>query len=290
MKTTVPETSLNNNGRLDEILYYCAIMRMTAFPIDEISFTQPPMVFRNGLEWRWQSERREHYNLWISLKGRGSMDFGSKRYDVTPWTAFLFPPEGRLLGLADDPGEEMVNFSLHWLPKTGRSLESGSLPLGLKLYEIDTAQSLIQSLVRRSVGNDPLTEQESHWAALGLLALVWREGQTPARSSADQLIHGQIERILSGGDLFLTTTQLAAEAGLSRAHYSRRFSRITATSPNRFLREQRIRRACNLLKEQDWTIETVAEKIGYSAIYFFSRQFKRMVGRTPGEYRNLERW
>ncbi len=263
-------------------------MRMTPFPIDEISVTQPPMIFRNGPDWRWQSERRDHFNLWISLKGCGLMDFDSNRYDVTPWTAFLFPPESRVSGRAGDQGEEIVNFSLHWLPKAGRSLESASLPLGLKLYEIDTAQSFIQSLVRRSVANDALAEQESHWAALGLLALVWREWQTPPRSRADQMIHEQIERILSGGDLFQTTEQLATEAGLSRAHYSRCFSRITATSPNRFLREQRIRRACNLLKERDWTIETVAEKVGYSDVYFFSRQFKRLVGRTPGEYRKLE--
>jgi len=247
------------------------------------------MIFHNGSDWRWISERRDHYNLWISLKGQGRIEYGSTCYDVGPWTVFLFPPEQKIRGMVNEPREEVVNFSLHWLPGPRASLKNEPLPLGLRLYEVDTAQSLIQLLVRHSVQNDDLAAQQLEWAALSLLALVWREWQSPVKSQADRWIEKQIEQILSGGDLFRTTSELAAEAGLSRAHYSRCFSRITSISPNRFLLEQRVRRACNLLRQRDWTIATVAEKVGYSDVYFFSRQFKRLVGQTPSQYRALER-
>jgi AraC-like DNA-binding protein len=56
-------------------------------------------------------------------------------------------------------------------------------------------------------------------------------------------------------------------------------------NPEQFTIHARIHRAQRLLRETDLTVKAVGEALGYSDIYFFSRQFKQVAGRSPTEYR-----
>jgi len=213
------------------------------------------------------------------------MRCGDATYEVTPWTVFLLPPRMEIHGFSEDTNERIKNFAVHWLPLEPCDVFDQSPILGHDLREVDTAQSLMQSISRLSVHRDPLSTQQSEWSLLQLLSLIWREVQTPNESSVDRLIYRQIERIRSGEDLFLSVESLAAEVHLSRIHYGRCFKKITKEAPNQFLIRQRIERACMLLRETDWTIEVLAERVGYKDVFFFCRQFKRVMQMTPRQYR-----
>jgi len=260
-------------------------MNVVRFPVEAISITDAPMIHRNGESWRWHSMVRNHFNLWICLEGRGEFAIGGRKYPISPWTAFLFPPHLEVFGSGGERGREIVNFTLHWTPEESGILENPNGLFGVRLREIDSAQTLVRILVRQTVITDELAAQQSTWAGLSLLALVWREFHLPLESPPEGRIRAQIETLLGGESLFANTSDLAAAVGLSRAHYSRCFKRITGLPPNRFLVEQRMRRACNLLTERNWTLEAIAAELGYSDVYFFSRQFKQVVGRSPGSYR-----
>lgn len=52
-----------------------------------------------------------------------------------------------------------------------------------------------------------------------------------------------------------------------------------------FVISVRIETACNLLKATDYSVSNIAELCGFSDPYYFSKAFKKAVGKTPSEFR-----
>lgn len=241
-----------------------------------------PMIYRNAPPWSWQCPPRGYYNLWICHEGSARLEHADKGYTITAWTALLIPPQESITALSTSESPSLINSAFHWVPE---KKEYGLPFMYLNLRETDTANALIQGILRVSVFNDTLASQRSVAMLTALLALVYREWQIPWESSADSIISAQIERINSGSDLFASVRDLASETGLSHVHYVRRFKRLAQTTPAAFIVRQRTERARTLLRETDWTLEHIAHELGYSDHFYFSRQFRQVMGETPGHYR-----
>lgn len=84
---------------------------------------------------------------------------------------------------------------------------------------------------------------------------------------------------------FQAVRTVAQHFGLSRNHFTRIFTDFWHVTPQDYLIDQRIRRAKDLLANSDQSLEKIAEILGYSDRFFFSRQFKEKTGITPGSYR-----
>ena len=52
-----------------------------------------------------------------------------------------------------------------------------------------------------------------------------------------------------------------------------------------FLREARVRKACQLLRESSMAVVDIAYACGYSDPKYFSKCFKQDTGMTPKQYR-----
>ena len=82
-----------------------------------------------------------------------------------------------------------------------------------------------------------------------------------------------------------TVAELAAEAGVSRAAFARRFNELVGEPPMTFLTDWRLSLAADLLLEPDATIGSVAYQVGYSTPFALSTAFKRVRGITPKQYK-----
>ncbi|WP_405855736.1 AraC family transcriptional regulator [Streptomyces sp. NBC_00090] len=82
-----------------------------------------------------------------------------------------------------------------------------------------------------------------------------------------------------------TVESLAAEAGLSRAPFARRFAALVGRPPLAYLTWWRMTLAERLLRTTDAPLRTVAEQVGYGTEFAFSAAFKRIHGSAPGGYR-----
>ncbi|MFD3665093.1 AraC family transcriptional regulator [Streptomyces sp. NPDC058659] len=86
-----------------------------------------------------------------------------------------------------------------------------------------------------------------------------------------------------------TVQRLAAEAGLSRAPFARRFAALVGRPPLAYLTWWRMTLAERLLRTTDASLRTVAEQVGYGTEFAFSAAFKRVHGSAPGGYRRAVR-
>ena len=83
----------------------------------------------------------------------------------------------------------------------------------------------------------------------------------------------------------LGVDDLAAAAGLSRAHFSREFQRAFGDSPHAYLLTRRLERAAALLRSTDRSVAEICVSVGLSSVGSFTTSFKRMFGCTPTAYR-----
>jgi AraC-like DNA-binding protein len=78
--------------------------------------------------------------------------------------------------------------------------------------------------------------------------------------------------------------ELAAVAGLSRAHLIRAFRKEYHITPHAFLTDRRVREARKLLRQGKAPAE-VALACGFADQAHFTRHFKARTGVTPGQFR-----
>jgi AraC-like DNA-binding protein len=83
----------------------------------------------------------------------------------------------------------------------------------------------------------------------------------------------------------LTVDDLAAAAGLSRAHFSREFARAFGESPHAYLLTRRLERAAALLRTTDHSVAEVCLSVGWQSVGSFTTSFTRMFGVSPTTYR-----
>lgn len=82
---------------------------------------------------------------------------------------------------------------------------------------------------------------------------------------------------------------LAAKYGMTRRSLFRNFKKATGVTPHAYHIQTRIKYIMEMLEMTDLPIKNIAEKVGYSDIFYFSRQFKQHTNLSPGQYRKRNR-
>jgi transcriptional regulator of acetoin/glycerol metabolism/AraC-like DNA-binding protein len=82
---------------------------------------------------------------------------------------------------------------------------------------------------------------------------------------------------------------LAAHAGLSTYHFARAFKQSVGMPPHRYLLQQRIKKAAELLKQTEQPLTAIAQSLGFADQSHFSRSFHWLVGLAPSEFRRSHR-
>jgi len=83
----------------------------------------------------------------------------------------------------------------------------------------------------------------------------------------------------------ISLDDMAERSGMSAYHFARRFKAAMGRSPYRYVLERRIDLARSLLLESDHPLGEIALATGFSSQSHFTTTFRRMTGRTPGQFR-----
>ena len=86
----------------------------------------------------------------------------------------------------------------------------------------------------------------------------------------------------------ITLDSLCRWSGYSKTRLNQLFREYTGTSVCRYLMDVRMENACRMLRGSGESIYSIAMETGFSSQNYFSGQFKKYIGCTPGEYRKAK--
>lgn len=118
-----------------------------------------------------------------------------------------------------------------------------------------------------------------------LLVVILRHQINGHSSSATwRKIAPALEAIRKQPNIDWRTEELAAACGYHPTYFTVLFKETTGHSPKHYLVLERIRKAKHMLLEAE-TIEEVAEKLEYTSVHYFCRNFKTITGLTPTQFK-----
>lgn len=101
----------------------------------------------------------------------------------------------------------------------------------------------------------------------------------------DLVVSRAISRLHAEPSRHWTVEDLAAEAGASRTVLGERFAKMVGAAPIEYLARLRMQLAAERLRTTRQSLGQVAEAVGYESEAAFSRAFRRIVGVSPGAWR-----
>jgi AraC-like DNA-binding protein len=141
-------------------------------------------------------------------------------------------------------------------------------------------QSAILGLMHECQGlSQPAFMQQ--WADL-IHAYVLHFAQPMDEPDQLRMLWERVAANLKGG---WSLARLAHEAGYSYEHLRRLCRRQLGRSPMHQVTYLRMRRAAELLTTTEFTVEAIANEIGYQNPFVFSNAFTKWIGIRPSEYR-----
>jgi AraC family transcriptional regulator len=80
-------------------------------------------------------------------------------------------------------------------------------------------------------------------------------------------------------------SELAELCSISQGHLARAFKVSTGWQIHKYVAEQRVKAAMEMLGQKELRCEEVARRLGFSSPAYFSTAFRERTGKTPSDYR-----
>jgi AraC-like DNA-binding protein len=126
----------------------------------------------------------------------------------------------------------------------------------------------------------PALMREIHFRVLtseqgaAMRAALMQQGRFATIARALRRIHASFSEALD-------VDQLAGEAHMSVATFHHHFKAVTSTSPMQYLKSTRLHQARLLMLRNEISVAAASAQVGYESASQFSREFKRLFGRSP---------
>lgn len=151
------------------------------------------------------------------------------------------------------------------------------------------ARQLVDELQRGVAADSAFVERLAGIMVEQLLRVA--SGLAGSRLNPAALHLGRMTRVLewlrNNLQAQLTIQVLAAQAGVSTAHFRRLFSDSLGITPHRYVTQLRLQRASELLTQTDLPIARIASECGFDSQSHLTTSFSRVHGLTPARFRRL---
>lgn len=269
------------------------------FPFNIYPCTIPGDFPTVALHWQKSME------LIFIKKGYGQVQVSMEVMTAEQGDIFVIPP-GTLHAMRRMPGYEMeyenIIFDVDFLGGGAADvcaqeylvpLQAGKLLLPMRIRKNDGAYAAFERCLSE-------VEELCKWKQKGyelgvksamlyfLYLLVCRNPEPLQKETPDtERLKQVLQRVEQEYASDLTVPLAAQACGCSSSHFMRWFKQMTGTSFTAYLNERRLAAAAEALRHSDDKILSIAQRVGFSNLSNFNRQFLTRYGVTPREYRDL---
>ena len=154
-------------------------------------------------------------------------------------------------------------------------------PNGYRLQKIERGERVMRAFA-------PLSESKEHslasisalYSLLDILKDTMAEAPPDRETALYEDFRGHLRR-----DPRLTVPEYASLCGVSEALLYARVKEYSGKTPNELRREELCRRATELLRTTDRTVEDICDRLGFSSSNYFRKVFFEIYGKTPSQVR-----
>lgn len=238
---------------------------------------------------------RDHYIIHYIVDGKGIYQTGDKTYHLKQGDGFIICPEYLTYYQADqvEPWHYIwVGFSGLRAPRivkqTGLSQENPLFTYTEDRFFLETMRN-IGHFNKFSLAAELIRDSNLYLFLSKLISLCPKDSQlSPSTSSSEEYVKTAIEYIEKNYGNHISVNQISDYIGIDRTYFSHIFKNIISQTPIEYIVKTRIDKACLLLKNPILTIAEVSNSVGYADQFVFSKQFKRVTGISPSQYRKQQ--
>ena len=234
-----------------------------------------------------------HELIWVR-EGRGRHLIDGEPVEFGPRTLTIIA-RGQVhqFQRAEDVTAVVARFEDDWLSSSRRWLFSGQSCTALSVPEDDAARfdallDLLRVENERPAGPESAELRRHLLAAVLLWAQRWREGQLEegGASRTDLQLYQQFDELLER-DFAANhdAAHYADELGVTTGTLSRLLTKLTGRSTKQVILDRVILEAVRLLRFSDLQVKEIADRLGFSDQFAFSKAFKRQRGEAPADFR-----
>ncbi len=235
---------------------------------------------------------RDHFLVHYIHSGKGRFCIGDREYHLRKGQCFLICPDIVTYYQADD--YEPWHYS--WIGFHGLKAESYLQQAGLSLKQpISTCidEDFISNCFSQMIASRALHRGRElrllGYLHLFLSQLIEQHGMDryPDRTGdrKDVYVQKAVEYIGMNYSRKMSISELSRHIGLDRSYLGSLFKEHLGVSPQDFLINFRMNKACELIKSDNLTIGDISRSVGYDDQLLFSKLFKKHLGVPPSEYR-----
>lgn len=258
-------------------------------------------MYRCGIEdcspgHSWGPALRDHYIIHYITSGKGVYHAGGSTYALEKGQGFLVPPNTILSYQADTENP----WSYCWVGfhglKAEMYLKRASITVENPIFKYDR-DSALKDCIDQMIETKNLVHS-SDVKLLGLLyiflsllveAADHEKALNNSETRKEQYVKKAIDYIQMNYAQRVSIQEIASSIGIDRSYLYSLFKEYLNTSPQDFLINFRMSKACELMKNQSLSIAEVSRSVGYEDQLLFSKVFKKVRGKSPKGYRNLHK-
>jgi len=254
-------------------------------------------MYRCGIEdcapgHSWGPAVRDHFIIHYILKGKGTFYVNGTTYHLKKGDGFLIRPDTVIYYQADLENPWTYSWvGFHGL-KAELYLKQANLTADNPIFRYDRDDALKGCLEQMIATKDLVKSREIR--LLGLLYIFLSHLIEAAQTSRslrnsenrkEAYIKKAIEFIEMNYSRKISIAEVSHYVGLDRSYLYSLFNEYLGSSPQEFLIDYRIDKACELMQNSSLTIGDISRSVGYEDPLLFSKVFRKVKGLSPREYR-----
>ncbi|GAA1491224.1 AraC family transcriptional regulator [Brachybacterium sacelli] len=227
----------------------------------------------------------------ICVRGTGWIRTDAGGFDVRSGQIAVIPPHTPHAygGDREDP------WTIWWLHIAGSSVPDLIAAVGatgrapVRVPGDPSSAALLASEIVSTMEQDTTMSRLLEASGIAWHLLTGLSSSRTPLVDTEELVERVAQHLRENIGTHISVAELAASVGLSASHFAAVFRRRLGVPVHQYQVQLRMARAREVLDTTSRSIGEIASDVGYEDPFYFARQFRRLHGMSPSQYRSQQK-